>query len=643
MNQLNAPQPVVATPEQAPRGSAHAAADDSRAQLYNARIVCFQREHDETSRRASRLAHLRLAAFLLGVILAVVGFAIDAQPASRFSFAATALAAVAFIALIVIHRGVQRNVERLGTLVEINRQAAARLARRWKELRQVRQLDAWVRTPLARDLDLFAPASLMQLLGTAHTPSGRMTLGRWLLEPASPNVARQRQQAVRALASQLEARQELERLALPLAEVNPNTEPFLEWAEGPLWLAQRKWLTWLARLVPATVFALALLQIAGVVQAAYWLLPGIVGLLLSFLFCSRVHEVFARVSRRSGEVARYVEILAAAGALRGDADELVRLHAALQNDEEPAERLLDRLARLMALADLRFSPMIYLPVQALLLWDFHVLGLVERWQARHGRKAREWFAALGELEALAALAALAHDQPDWKYPEFTPDEPQVVAKKLGHPLLANEQRVSNDVQVGPPGTFLLVTGSNMSGKSTLLRAVGLNVILASAGGPVCAERFSLPALRIATSVRIEDSLEDGVSLFMAELARLKQIVDTARQLEGDPDWRLLFLLDEILHGTNTAERQVAVRQVVEHLVHHGAIGAITTHDLELARTPALSDAARAVHFRESFTADETGREQMTFDYQLREGVATTTNALRLLAIVGLTDKPGPDD
>lgn len=209
----------------------------------------------------------------------------------------------------------------------------------------------------------------------------------------------------------------------------------------------------------------------------------------------------------------------------------------------------------------------------------------------------------------------------------------IEARQLGHPLL-NHQRVCNDVTVGPPGTVLLVTGSNMSGKSTLLRSIGANVVLAQMGSVVCAQSLRLSPLRIETSMRIADSLADGVSFFMAELKRLKEVVDAAQQIRQKSGQTMLFLLDEILQGTNSQERQIAVSRVVRKLIDEQAIGAISTHDLDLATTPELREACHTVHFSEQFgTVD--GKQQMTFDYQMRPGLSTSTNALKLLEMVGL--------
>jgi DNA mismatch repair ATPase MutS len=288
--------------------------------------------------------------------------------------------------------------------------------------------------------------------------------------------------------------------------------------------------------------------------------------------------------------------------------------------------------------------MLYAVLQVLVLWDFHVVWRLERWQAEAGAHLREWLAALGEAEALAALATLAHDNPGWTLPELREGGPALVtATALGHPLIAPAHRVANDVAVGPASTVLLVTGSNMSGKSTLLRAIGLNVVLAQAGGPACAAAMRLPILAPWTSMRVQDSIEIGVSLFMAELRRLRQIVDSARAAasQGRGARPVLYLLDEVLHGTNTAERRIAVRTVVGQLLRLGAIGAITSHDLALAEEGPLARAARPVHFRESFAETPEG-PRMTFDYLLRPGLATSANALALLRMLGLGDDGGSD-
>ena len=253
-----------------------------------------------------------------------------------------------------------------------------------------------------------------------------------------------------------------------------------------------------------------------------------------------------------------------------------------------------------------------------------------------GGDVRGWFDALGELEALSALATLAYDQPEWCYPEVREGTPGLRAEGLGHPLIADDERKTSDLELDPPGRFLLVTGSNMSGKSTLLRSIGLAAVLGQTGSVVCAREAELTPLRTFTSMRIHDSLTAGVSLFMAELLRLKALVDAADAGSGgaaEETPALLYLIDEVLQGTNSEERRVAARRIITHLLDSNAIGAVTTHDLALHEEPRLDEASTKVHFRE--TVEEEGDQVLTFDYKLRPGLATSRNALKLLRIVGL--------
>jgi DNA mismatch repair ATPase MutS len=323
------------------------------------------------------------------------------------------------------------------------------------------------------------------------------------------------------------------------------------------------------------------------------------------------------------------------------AAELRRVQDDLAAGSLSAEREMRRLGVIMTFADLRLS-MFFAVIQATTLWTFHVLWLLERWQARAGGSVRRWMDLLSQVDALGALAALKYDQPEWAFPRVVESADEMtdatlVARNLGHPLLPPETCVGNGVSVGPPGRFLLVTGSNMSGKSTLLRAIGLNVVLAQMGGPVCADELTLPPLALLSSIRVRDSLEEGVSYFMAELQRLKAVVTGAEATRTGGERTVttaFFLLDEILHGTNTSERQVAARRIIRHLLAVGATGGVSTHDLTLADAPDLAASATQVHFTESF-ARGPGGPTMRFDYTLRPGIATSTNALKLMEIVGL--------
>jgi hypothetical protein len=613
-------------------------AADPRVHYADRRAV-FTGRCERLGATSTRLSQLRTVMF---VVLVAAGLWLE-RGGGGIALTAVATIVAVFALLVFAHQRVRARQQWCRDVIALNEEGLHRLDRRWDLLpvRQPRQ--AAGDHAYAMDLDLFGPASLSQILGPAGSAVGAATLEDWLLDRASRETIAGRQAAVRELAPLHELREALAIHGRRTRAVRfRDIERFLDWAEKPAHgvsvpLRAAAWL------LPAATWLLIIFHATGVIDSALWLLPMLASFSTWMLTGAAARRTFDAAFGREGMFSAYPELLATAAAARFDAPALRAISARLRTDGEAADRQIARLRRLMHLADIRFS-LIHIPVYVLTMWDVHVLVALERWRTHAGAAVRDWLTAAGELEALCALGTLAHDHPDWCFAEIAAAVPAVLeADALGHPLLAAGVRVSNDVQVGPPGTFLLVTGSNMSGKSTLLRALGLNVVLAQAGAPSCARRLRLPPLDVRTSIRVQDSLARGVSYFMAELERLKQIVDAAQRAAADEDVTLLFLLDEILHGTNTAERRIAARRVIRHLVDSGTVGAVTTHDLELAEEPVLRPYARLVHFQERFSDDDDG-SRLEFDYRLREGLATSTNALKLMRLVGLpgesAEQPG---
>jgi DNA mismatch repair ATPase MutS len=390
-------------------------------------------------------------------------------------------------------------------------------------------------------------------------------------------------------------------------------------------------------LTTAAIWLLILLHAAGMIDGAWWLVPITFGLVLSFATARWVHGEFNHANVGEHAFARYAGLFVHATAAPRGSALLEDIQSRLGARGISAPACMRRLMRILGLAQLRAGAAIFHFVfQALTLWDFYIFFALDSWRRDVGHRVRGWMVAVGELDALGAFAHIRQDNPAWCFPDVHAVENgapiELRAASLGHPLIPDDRRVANDVVVGPRATLLLITGSNMSGKSTLLRAIGLNAVLAQAGAPVCATSLSMPAADLETSIRVQDSLEHGLSYFMAALARLKGILERARRSSDANDGRVvLYLLDEILQGTNTAERAIAVRGVARHLLDAGAIGVMTTHDLGLAAEPPLDTAARLIHFTEIL--DEHGH--MTFDYRLRPGLATSRNALRLMQLIGM--------
>ncbi len=645
--------------------------------LYADRVRHFEAKAADKTGSVRLYGRLRLATFTATI---VGGWLLFSSGRGTAAWLLTAGGILAFAVLVARHRVARRRLRRAEFMADFNREGIARIERRWSGLPPVPDVaapeahDYAAANPhdFADDLDLYGRASLFRLVGTCGTEPGWKTLQSWLLGPADGATIARRQEAVGEMAGAHDFRDRLTveaRLmhdghgasgpgaAGPRRGGDPSggllfpspatrdEEAFLAWAESGGWLSERPWLRAAAFVLPALNVTAIVLYSLGLVPVPALAWP----LLLSSIIVAQgwkgIGRTFGEADDGESSVRRYAPLFGHVASAPLHSDYAASVRHRLGADSHSATREISALRRLLDMAQVRESPLFHLPLAVVLLWDVHVLAALERWKTRSGARVRDWLDAAGEAEALAALAALAADHPDWTFPTIDTAADTVHARALGHPLLAADVCVRNDVEIGPARSFLLVTGSNMSGKSTLLKAVGLNAVLAQAGAPVCAESLTMPPLRVVTSMRVEDSLEDGVSFFMAGLHRLKHVVDAAESAiaspahgrDPRPPGRTLYLLDEILQGTNSAERRIAARTVLRKLLESGAIGAVTTHDLTLADAEDLLARAVPVHFTERVG---DGDEGLTFDYRLRDGIATSTNALKLLELVGLAGGTG---
>ena len=588
------------------------------------------RDSEKETQLSARIARLRLTTFLVAAACLVWTLSRGATPLPLWT---AFMLFVVFGFLVAWHARVDERVAWHEALRLVNVRALARRARDWQALPDAEAPAGVDLTdhPYALDLDLFGRASLFQWLSPAATPRGHATLATWLLHPAPRAEVVERQEAVAQLSALDAWRLNLDAHGvLASGARQPAIDRFLAWAEGPEPFGRN---TGLLRAIVLTITGALWILIAahatGVIPTALWPIPLLAGIVLSFITGDRIQKTFDRAGGGQDALGRYGAIFEHAVSAPRASARLTALLERLSAEGQPAPVCMRRLNRILGFGELRRgAAILHFPVQALTLWDFHVLFALERWRRMSGPRVRGWLDALGELDALAQLGTARRDNPEWAVPEIGPVL-AVTAESIGHPLIPNDRRVANDVTIGPPGTILLITGSNMSGKSTLLRSIGLNIVLAQAGGCVCARQMSLPESDLQTSIRVQDSLERGLSYFMAALARLKGVVDAAQhEREGRV---LVYLLDEILQGTNSVERSIAVRAVTRHLLDAGAIGAMTTHDLGLAEEEPMKSAAQFLHFSETLDADGT----MRFDYTLKPGLATSRNALRLMQMIGI--------
>jgi hypothetical protein len=565
-----------------------------------------------------RLAgRLRIATFILIVCLLVF------LPISVWALAWLLPAVVAFIGLIAWHRRVViANVSASRSAAYFAR-GLDRLRDQWRDGGPTGESHADPAHPYTSDLDLFGRGSLLQYLCDAHTPVGRDTLAGWLRASADPEAIRARQAAVAELRPNVDVRKVAGILG-DFAKPAPQKRTLLTWPQASPVLT--------GRVGPALAYLLGLFGIAGVVGWVEFgtgpsplLLVVIVEVIVLARYWPRIREVTRDARALLTELDSFLPILRLVERRPFKSPLLQALYRRLTEDGDLPSRRAARLAKLLENWDTVTRNQFVLPFAIVIMLPMHLAFAIDRWRQRDGRRVRFWLEAVGEFEAVCSLSAFAYEHPEYAFPEILTGPPCVEAEALAHPLLPANRRVANDVRLGGEPALLLVSGSNMSGKSTLMRAVGVNVVLALAGAPVCATRMRVSRVQVATAMRQADSLTEGVSAFYAEIRRLQAI----RDLAGG-SLPVLFLLDEILRGTNSHDRRIGAEAVVQALLDRGAIGMVSTHDLALAEiVDRLGPTAANVHFE-----DQLKDGQVTFDYRLRPGVVPRGNGIVLLRLLG---------
>lgn len=569
----------------------------------------------------ARLRRSDRATGIAKLLIAVVAFALGLWLARQHprALAWDLIPVLLFAALWVSHERLLRQLRRTRSLREFYSRGLDRLNDAWagKGDNGARFFDA--EHLYARDLDLFGEGSLFELLSQARSVPGQATLASWLRSPAAPDAVADRQSAVRELVPRIDLR---ERLALTAEAIESGTpEILLAWANTPpakiparmLWIALPLAALWLATLFywmgtgRVTWFVL-LCVVNGIVNAR------------SFGDLRHRAEQTLPISPMLPPLRHVLTVLEAE---MFTSAALVRLRAHAEQGQTPSRSVaqLERTLHWLESSDNFFVRI----ADRFVFYTPLCMISIERWRARHRDELRTWIASVGEFEALSSLAGFAYEHPACTYPDLRDGAPQLVARGLRHPLLPEASAVPNDLQLSPEHALLIVSGPNMAGKSTLLRAIGLNVVLAQCGAPVCCGNLQLTPLAIGASIQVQDSLQGGLSRFYAEIRRHKQIVDVAA------DHPTLYLLDELLSGTNSHDRRVGTEALLHSLLARHAIGIITTHDLALTEiAEQVGGRASNVHFGDQFAGGA-----LHFDYRLTPGIANSTNALALMRSIGL--------
>ncbi len=585
----------------------------------------YQRRHDERqaarerwSRFEQHVADARLVVFSAGLMLAFFVYRMH-WPSALWLLIPLAL----FIGLVVIHEPLRRRSGRAGRAMDFYAKGLARMDDRWAGT-GVAGLDFLdLNHPYAADLDLFGAGSLFERLCTARTRAGEEALASWLLAPASLERLGERHEAISELQPRLDLREDLELLG---SDVRSGIDPeaLARWGKTP-------------RAFPGNGLriAAAILAFLGAITVIGWAfldtgpIPPLVVLAaeigFAYWLANRVRHVLAAVDERAHDLVLLGDLLDRLEREPFRSALLGRLRPSLETQGRPASVQIRRLARLLHLLDARKNQLFF-PIAAVLLWKTQIAMAIDAWRGAEGPAIAGWLKAIGEFEALCLWRRTRPKTWPTRFRRLSPPEPHFEAEGLGHPLIAAGDCVRNDLSLGGEVRALVVSGSNMSGKSTLLRAAGVAVVMALAGAPVRAVRLRLSPLAVGATLRVQDSLQAGKSRFYAEITRVRELVDLA-----NGPLPLFFLFDELFHGTNSHDRRIGAESVLRGLLKRGAIGLITTHDLALAKIAAgIGPQAVNVHFEDHF---EDG--QMRFDYKMRPGVVEHSNALALMRAVGL--------
>ncbi len=528
-----------------------------------------------------------------------------------------------FVVLAVVHGKLIRRVDACSRAISFYDRGVARLEDRWAGTGNTGEAFLEPSHPCARDLDLFGRASVFELLCTARTRAGEETVARWLLAPASPEEVRGRQEAARELSGHLDFR---ESLATFGENVKSRLRPaaLIDWGEG-----EAIFPSGMVRIgVPVLAYLWALSLQAWQFWGAWELLVltmTLVNLGISIRLHARIGEAAHAAEEAGQDLNVLSQVIAAFEREPFTSPRLMHLQAQLKQSGHLASQAIARLNRrveyLQSAHNLFvriFDPVVFYRLQFVLA--------TERWRRRYGRSLRMWIETVGELEALAALGGYTYEHPADVFPEFVDESPCFEAEALAHPLIPRNRAVNNDLHLGRDLQLMIVSGPNMAGKSTFLRGIGVNAVLAQSGAPVRAARLRLSPLAVTASICVLDSLEGGISRFYAEINRLKLIMDLTHS-----SMPVLFLLDELLSGTNSHDRLIGTRSFVTKLVERGAVGLVSTHDLALTAIPQeIGSRAVNCHFEDHL---EDGR--LHFDYKLYPGIVQTSNALPLMRSIGL--------
>lgn len=593
---------------------------------YQSRQQAFSQEAQQLQKRYERLSLVRLAVFIGAVLLTIFIWSLSWVAALFF----IAVFIAAFYRFIVWHQGIQASARHQEELARINGAEAEVLDHQFQQFPNgAHFLD--MEHPYALDLDLFGDFSFFQYSCRASTSIGQARLAGYFLHPITqPQQLQQRQQAVAELKEKLDWRQHLQAYGREAKDDPMHLGLLHQWLEDPPFVSNNRWLKLALYLAPLW-FALGILLWWTVFPWHIMLVFLIPPALILRQTLERVNFTHRRTTHAGDTLALYGTLIRHIEHHAFETPLLQQLQQQFVHEDAPASKQIEKLAYIISQLNVRFN-MFAIFLNIIGLWDLQWVYRLEKWKAELQDDLPRWFEALSEIEALSSLGNLWYNNPEWLMPEWS-ETPTLEAVNVAHPLIRREVRIGNDLGMPTRGHIKLITGSNMAGKSTFLRTIGLNLVLAQAGAPVCAEKFRFPTVQVYTSMRTQDALHESTSSFYAELKRLKVIIEAVDNANRPEIAQLpvFFLLDEILKGTNSVDRHTGSAALIRQLIRQKGGGLIATHDLELGRLEA--EAGGAIENLRIEVAIKDG--ELDFDYKLKKGVSESFNATLLMKRMGI--------
>ena len=588
--------------------------------FYTDRISKFQNQVALLKKINKNLSVFRL----LSAVGAFVLFYVILSYSLVFAIAISTLLIGILIYLVRKYSQNDKNIKRLEILININENEMTCLKTRHSNLFYNGEEYLKPNHPYASDLDIFGAHSLFQLINRNVTKTGNNTLAQWFSNPSSNTEITKRQAAVKELSEHIDWRQNIIQYGLSRNLKNDDPDFVIDWGKTPSPFHGNKKLYYAIFILP--VLALAALVYSFVGSAAPLILVVMANICIHYYNFRKVNLAHNRTDKRNQMLKIYSYIIQEFETRNWKSEKLNDIQNGLASNDIPTSQKIRQLTKLIEMLDQRFNIVVQFTFNLLFFYELHLLFRIDKWKQKYGTETEKWFAAIGEIEALSSLANLSFNHEDWSFPNISSQHFQLDMKEAGHPMIDEHLRVCNDYQLTGPGTVHIVTGSNMAGKSTFLRTIGVNVVLALSGAPVCAQKMTVSNVEVNTSMRIKDSIEENESSFYAELKRIQQVIEKVNRKEN-----ALLLLDEILRGTNSKDKHTGSKALIKQLVKYDAVALVATHDLELS---VLEEELPGKVGNRFFDIKIDG-DQLYFDYKIQEGVCKTFNAPILMSKMGI--------